>query len=115
MAAGVQRRRARCEDRIRIAKDTGLTNLPLQSFAQNRLWLLLVQVANDLLAWMSMLALAGHPARRWEPKALRHRLFTNAATLARTGRQRLLHVKNTAPWASLFTTAWTNLRALSPP
>jgi hypothetical protein len=29
------RRRARCEDRIRISKDTGLMNLPLQGFAQN--------------------------------------------------------------------------------
>ena len=62
-----------------------------------------------------MLALTGHDARRWEPKTLRHRLFTIAATLVRTARQRLLHVKNTAPWAALFTDAWTNLTALSPP
>jgi hypothetical protein len=109
------RRRARCEDRIRIAKDSGLTNLPLHGFNQNRVWLLIVQIANDLLAWMGMLALTGHDARRWEPKTLRHRLFTIAATLVRTARQRLLHVKNTAPWAALFTDAWTNLTALSPP
>ena len=32
------RRRARCEDRIRLAKDTGLANLPLHSFAANRIW-----------------------------------------------------------------------------
>ena len=31
------RRRARCEDRIRAAKDTGLNNLPLHGFDQNRL------------------------------------------------------------------------------
>ncbi len=30
------RRRARCEDRIRCAKDTGLANLPLHDFAQTR-------------------------------------------------------------------------------
>jgi len=30
------RRRARCEDRIRNAKDTGLRNLPLKGFAQNQ-------------------------------------------------------------------------------
>ncbi len=29
------RRRARAEDRIRCAKDTGLTNLPLHDFTQN--------------------------------------------------------------------------------
>jgi len=37
-----QRRRARCEDRIRISKDTGLTNLPLHDFDQNRIWLAIV-------------------------------------------------------------------------
>jgi hypothetical protein len=31
------RRRARCEDRIRNAKDTGLRNLPLKGFAQNQI------------------------------------------------------------------------------
>jgi hypothetical protein len=36
------RRRARCEDRIRCAKDTGLRNLPLRGFAQNQLWCELV-------------------------------------------------------------------------
>ncbi len=29
------RRRARAEDRIRCAEDTGLANLPLHDFAQN--------------------------------------------------------------------------------
>ncbi|MFJ9591115.1 IS1380 family transposase, partial [Streptomyces acidicola] len=33
------RRRARCEDRIRNARDTGLRNLPLHDTAQNRIWL----------------------------------------------------------------------------
>ena len=36
---------------------------------------------------------------------MRHRLFSIAATLARTSRQRLLHIKKTAVWAGLFTTA----------
>ncbi len=31
------RRRARCEDRIRVAQDTGLSNLPLHGFDQNRM------------------------------------------------------------------------------
>jgi hypothetical protein len=44
------RRRARAEDRIRCAEDTGLTNLPLQGFAQNQIWCALVQLAADLLA-----------------------------------------------------------------
>jgi len=53
------RRRARCEDRIRGARDTGLRNLPLHDTAQNRIWLEIVSLALDLLAWMLMLALTG--------------------------------------------------------
>ena len=41
------RRRARCEDRIRIAKDTGLTNLPLHDLDQNRIWCALVMLASS--------------------------------------------------------------------
>lgn len=109
------RRRARCEDRIRIAKDTGLNSFPLQGFAQNRLWLLVVQLANDLLAWMGLLAFTSVDARRWEPKTLRVRIFTIAATLVRTARRKVLHVKSTGPWAALITTAWSQLLAASPP
>jgi hypothetical protein len=69
------RRRARCEDRIRGARATGLRNLPLHDTAQNRIWLEIVSLALDLLAWMQMLALSGD-ARRWEPKKLRLRLFS---------------------------------------
>ena len=58
------RRRARAEDRIRAAKDTGLTNLPLHDFAQNQIWCALVALAADLTAWMQTLALTEHEARR---------------------------------------------------
>ena len=72
------RRRARAEDRIRIAKDTGLTNLPLHDFDQNQIWCALVALAAELTAWMQLLAFTDHDARRWEPKRLRLRLFTVA-------------------------------------
>lgn len=52
------RRRARCEDRIRNAKDTGLRNLPLHGFNQNWIWCQIVAPASDLLAWAGLLA---HP------------------------------------------------------
>ncbi len=109
------RRRARCEDRIRIAKDTGLANLPLQSFDANRIWCAIVMLAGDLLAWMQTLALHDHSARRWEPKRLRHRLLTIPATLARTGRRVQLHLKDAAPFADLALTGWTRLATLAPP
>jgi hypothetical protein len=57
------RRRARCEDRIRNAKDTGLRNLPLHGFAQNQIWCELVAMACELTAWMQLLALDGPACR----------------------------------------------------
>jgi hypothetical protein len=61
------RLRARAEDRIRTLKDTGLANLPLHDFAANQVWLELVLLASDLLAWTQTLALTGTAARRWNP------------------------------------------------
>lgn len=109
------RRRARCEDRIRNAKDTGLRNLPLFGFDQNRIWTAIVALAGELTAWLQLLGLHGHDARRWEPKRLRLRLYTIPATLARHSRQAVLHLAETAPWASLATTGITRLRQLAAP
>lgn len=109
------RRRARCEDRIRIAKDTGLRNLPLKAFAQNQIWCAIVALASDLLAWMGMLALTGHEARRWEPKRLRLRLFTIPAVLARTGRRTWLRLSDRTPWAHLAAQGITTLRTRAAP
>jgi hypothetical protein len=95
------RRRARAEDRIRAAKDTGLTNLPLHDFAQNQIWCALVSLAGNLATWMQTLALTGHQARRWEPKRLRLRLLAIPARYAVTGRRRLLHLAATAPFTAL--------------
>ena len=86
----------------------------MQGYDQNRIWLLIVQLASDLLAWMAMLALQG-PARRWEPKTLRHRLFTIAATLAHTGRRTILHLKQSSPWSTTALDGWKRLAALTPP
>jgi Transposase DDE domain group 1 len=109
------RRRARAEDRIRVAKDTGLSNLPLHDFAQNRIWCAIVALACELTAWMQMLALAGHDARRWEPKRLRLRLFSIAGKLATTARTVTLHLASHAPWVRILTDALTALRALPAP
>jgi hypothetical protein len=107
------RRRARCEDRIRAAKDTGLRNLPLHGFNQNQIWCELVAMACELTAWMQMLALHG-PARAWEPKRLRLRLFSAAGRLVRGGRHLRLRIAATWPWAGQLTTAITRLHALVP-
>jgi hypothetical protein len=108
------RRRARCEDRIRLAKDTGLNNLPLKTFAANQIWCAIVALAAEITAWMQLLALHGHQARRWEPKKLRYRLFSIPATVARTGRRVVLHLSNRSPWAELTFTGLTHPTAPAP-
>jgi hypothetical protein len=107
------RRRARCEDRIRCAKDTGLRNLPLHGYDQNKIWCEIVALACELLTWTQMLALTG-PARSWEPKRLRLRLFSTAGRLIRGGRRLQLRLAATWPWARLTAIAITRLQALTP-
>jgi hypothetical protein len=107
------RLRARCEDRIRAAKDTGLRNLPLHGYAANQIWTELVAMACELLAWMQMLALTG-PARRWEPKRLRLRIFTVAGRITRGGRRLRLRLAAHWPWATQITAAVRRLQALEP-
>lgn len=60
------RLRARCEDRIRNAKDTGLSNLPLKVLAGNETWCHLVMLATEIMAWTQMVEFTGTKVRRWE-------------------------------------------------
>lgn len=109
------RRRARCEDRIRNLKDTGIRNFPLQGFAQNQIWLQIVFLAAELTAWMGLLALTQETARTWEPKRLRYRLYTIPAQLARSGRKVVLHLSSRHPAAGLALDAMMRLRHLPSP
>lgn len=96
------RLRARAEDRIRNLKDTGLRNLPLHGFAQNQIWLELVALASDLLAWTQRLALATTSAATWEPKRLRFRLLNVAGRVVRTGRRDWLRLPRGWPWNNIL-------------
>jgi hypothetical protein len=108
------RRRARVEDRIRCAKDTGLANLPLHDTASNRVWLALVLLAVDLFTWTQTLALSG-PLRVAEPKTLRNRLLAVAGRVVRSGRRILLRLDKDWPWASTVAAAVAALRAIPDP
>ena len=90
------RQRARCEDRIRALKDTGLRNLPFHDYAHNRIWVEVVALAADLLAWTQTLACDRARARPTvgtqttpipDPRRRRthraHRPTTTATTAAR--------------------------------
>jgi hypothetical protein len=105
------RQRARCEDCIRALKDTGLRNLPFHDYAKNRIWLEIVALAADLLAWTQTLAFDTHePARRWEPKRLRFRILAVAGRIIHTGRRRRLRLPRDWPWNHLIDTGWTTIR-----
>jgi hypothetical protein len=104
------RQRARAEDRIRNLKDTGLRNLPFQGFAQNQIWLEIIALAADLLAWTQTLAWHNHPARRWEPKRLRFRLLGVAGRIIRSGRRQRLRLPRGWPWNNLIDTGWAALQ-----
>jgi len=108
------RRHARVEDRIRNAKDTGVRNLPFHNLAQNRVWLAITALAQDLLAWTQRLALTG-PAASYEPKRLRLRILAVAGRLIRTGRRQLLKIDPAWPWASEITHAHARLAAFAAP
>ena len=96
------RLRARCEDRIRNLKDTGATNLPLQSFDKNQIWLEICCLASELIVWTQTLAFHDLPARLWEPKRLRLRLFAVAGRIITTARRRILRLPKRWPWTDLI-------------
>ena len=73
-----------------------------------------MQLACELLAWTQMLGFATHPARRWEPKRLRLRLFTIAARLARHARGLVLHLGSGHRWTELLLTARTAISGVPP-
>jgi len=104
---------ARIEDRVRDGKACGLENLPFQSFANNEVWLLLAQLAQDLLAWSQALLLTGD-LKRAEPQTLRYRLWHTAARISRHARTTRLRLDRHWPWVQDLAAAFTRLQALAP-
>ena len=106
------RAHARVEDRIRHAKDTGLSRLPSREYAINQAWIACVTIAADLTAWLRLLALPDS-LKACEPKALRYRLLHVPARLTRGARRRQLRFPQGWPWAAVLAT-FTNVMALAP-
>jgi Transposase DDE domain group 1 len=107
----LHRARARVEDRIRAAKQTGLENLPFRDFDANAVWLELVLIAQDLLFMTQTLCLTGELAR-CEPKRLRYRLLHTAGRLAFHARTAVLRLPRSWPWAADLAAAFAQLAAL---
>ena len=89
-----------------------MRNLPFHGYNQNQIWLEIVALAADLLAWTQILAFDEHePARRWEPKRLRLRILAVAGRIIRSGHRQRLRLPRNWPWNNLIDSAW---RALQP-
>jgi hypothetical protein len=111
------RAHARVEDRIRHAKDTGLRRFPSREFKINEIWLMLTQIAADLIAWTRLLALTGDAkmVALCEPKALRYRLWHVPARLIHGARRRRLKIPQTWPWAAAIAAVFANIAAIPQP
>lgn len=103
---------ARVEDHIKQARETGLLRLPGHDLAANAAWLLVVGIAQDLLAWSQGLCLTGEPAH-CEPKRLRYCAWHVAGRLVHTGRRRILRLDAAWPWAAHLSAAFDRLASLS--
>lgn len=105
------RRRARVEDAIRVAKETGMAKMPFAAFSNNRAWLEVSLLAQALLRWAALLCLGGELALA-EPKRMRQRLLHLAGRLVRSGRRVALRLPRTWPWAEALVAAFARLRSL---
>src|SRR6266571_9387025 len=74
---------ARVEDRIQESQELGLGRLPFQALKPNLAWFELALLAQDLLAWLRLLALDGELALA-KPKRLRGRLLHVAGRITRS-------------------------------
>jgi hypothetical protein len=108
------RAHARVEDRIRVAKDTGLGRLPSREWAINQVWVQITAIAADLTAWLQHLALTGDLAKA-EPKTLRFRMLHVPARLIRGGRGRRLRIPAHWPWAAQIAEAFRRTMIIPAP
>jgi hypothetical protein len=104
---------ARVEDRVRCWKACGLANLPFDGFCANEAWVAVSVIAGALLAWSQMTCFDGALAKA-EPKTMRYRVLHVAAVLVHRGRDLIMRLDQTWPWASELATAFTRLRAAFP-
>lgn len=85
-----------------------MANLPSASFTINQAWLVLVGIAQHLLAWAKALTLDGDLASA-EPKRLRYCLLHTGGQIITTGRRRIVRLADGWPWATQPITAFDRL------
>jgi len=110
------RAHARVEDRIRVAKDSGLGRLPSREFAINTVWVQISALAADLTRWLQLLALHDTPAlAKAEPKTLRFRMLHVPARHTRGARRHRLQIPKSWPWAAQIAAAFARIAAIPAP
>ena len=108
------RAHARVEDRIRVAKDTGLGRLPSREYKINKGWIQIAAIAADLTAWLQLIALDNDLAKA-EPKTLRFRMLHVPARLTHGGLQRQLRLPTDWPWTGQIAAAFAAILAIPAP
>jgi len=108
------RQHARIENEVRELKyDLALNHLPSGRFAANAVWLVLNVLAHNLAYWVVKLGLQAE--RAMTAKTLRLRYLNTPGRIVRSGRQTLLKMPRTWPWAREFRVALQRLSALGLP
>jgi hypothetical protein len=91
-----------------------VTEIPHQSgHPPNEAWVAVSLIAGALLAWSQMTCFDGALAKA-EPKTMRYRVLHVAAVLAHRGRELIMRLDESWPWASELATAFARLRAAFP-
>lgn len=80
----------------------------------NQVWLEIVMITHDLLAWTKTLTLEGELAVA-RPKRIRNRLLHTAARLSFHSRQAKLRLQADWPWPTQLAAAFRKLRQLPIP
>ena len=83
---------------MRCWKACGLANLPFDGFCANEAWVALSVIAGALLAWSQMTCFDGALAKA-EPKTMRYRVLHVAAVFVHRGRDLIMRLDETWPWA----------------
>lgn len=109
------RERARCENRIKTLKNTGLGKFPFASFAANQAWASIAALTMNMITWMGLAALpAGHSGATWDIKRWRYRVFATAGKLITRSRRAHLLFPQSAPETGLILALRARIEALTP-
>ena len=96
-----------------LKEGAGLNHCPSGVFHANAAWAVFATVAHNLMRWSVNLGTTNHSPR--VAKTMRRRLFAVAGRITTSGRTRTLHLPTSWPWATQFTNALNQLRALPAP